>query len=57
MGDLNNRGSQDRSCISLAEAHEGGYWTEAIGVVFAELKRAVEKVGNRADAVRLELSK
>lgn len=55
--DLNNRGAQDRSRISLTEAHEVRYWTEALGVDFDELKRVVDKVGNSADAVRRELGK
>lgn len=55
--DLNNRGAQDRSRISLTEAHEVRYWTEALGVDFDELKRIVDKVGNSADAVRRELGK
>lgn len=55
--DLTNRGAQDRSRISLTEAHEVRYWTEALGVDFDELKRVVEKVGHGADAVRRELGK
>ncbi len=55
--DLNNRGAQDRSRISLTEAHEVRYWTEALGVNLDELKQAVEKVGNNADAVRKHLGK
>jgi hypothetical protein len=55
--DLNNRGAQDRSRISLTEAHEVRYWTEALDVDFDELKRVVDKVGNSADAVRRELGK
>lgn len=55
--DLNNRGAADRSLISLAEAHEVKYWTQALGVSFDELKRAVDKVGHSADKVREELGK
>ena len=55
--DLTKRGAQDHSRISLAEAHEVRYWTEALGVDFDELKRVVDKVGNSADAVRRELGK
>lgn len=55
--DLTNRGVQDRSRISLTEAHEVRYWTEALGVDFDELKRVVEKVGHSAEAVRRELGK
>jgi hypothetical protein len=55
--DLNNRGAQDRSRVSLTEEHEVQYWTKALGVSANELKRAVAKVGNGADAVRKELGK
>lgn len=53
--DLNNRGAQDRSRISLSEPHEVQYWTKALGVSATELKRIVDKVGHSADAVRKEL--
>ena len=55
--DLTNRGAEDRARISLKEAHEVRYWTEALGIGFDELKRVVDKVGNSADAVRRELGK
>lgn len=55
--DLSNRGAQDRSRISLTEPHEVQYWTGALGVSVDELKRAVDKVGHSADAVRKELGK
>ena len=55
--DLNNRGPVDRSLISLTESHEVQYWTQAMGVSLAELKRAVDKVGHSAAKVREELSK
>lgn len=54
---LNNRGAQDRTRISLSEEHEVRYWTAALGVTVEELKRAVDKVGHSADAVRNELGK
>lgn len=53
--DLNNRGAQDRSRISLTEDHEVRYWTEALGVSAEELKRLVGEVGNSADAVRAKM--
>lgn len=53
--DLNNRGAQDRSRISLSEHHEVRYWTEALGVSADELKRLVGEVGNSADAVRAKM--
>jgi len=55
--DLSNRGAQDRSRISMGEEHEVRYWTQALGVSREELQRAVDKVGNSADAVRKELGK
>ena len=54
---LNNRGAQDRTRISLEETHEVRYWTEALGVTSDELKRLVDKVGHSAEAVRNELGK
>jgi hypothetical protein len=53
--DLRNRGSQDRSRISLGEPWEVDYWTRELGVSKGELERIVKKVGNSADAVRKEL--
>jgi hypothetical protein len=50
--DLTNRGAQDRSLISMSEEHEVRYWTEALGVSADTLQRAVDEVGNSAQAVR-----
>ena len=55
--DLNNRGAEDRSRISLQEDHEVRYWTEALKISKDELERVVGKVGNSAEAVRKELDK
>lgn len=55
--DLNNRGVQDRSRISLSEAHEVQYWTKALGANLDELKRVIAKVGHGAEAVKKELAK
>lgn len=55
--DLKNRGAQDRARIALGEEHEVAYWTKALGVTEEELKRAVDAVGNGADAVREYLKK
>jgi hypothetical protein len=55
--DLKNRGAQDRARIALGEEHEVRYWTEALGVTKEELQRAVDQVGNGADAVREFLKK
>jgi hypothetical protein len=55
--DLTNRGVQDRSRISLTEAHEVAYWTKALDANLDELKRVVAKVGHSAEAVKAELRK
>lgn len=55
--DLNNRGAQDRARISMSETHEVRYWTEVLGVTEEELQRAVDQVGNSAEAVREFLKK
>ena len=54
---LENRGGQDRSRISLSQPHEVKYWTETLGVSFDELKAVVDEVGNSAEAVRERLKK
>jgi len=54
---LDNRGPQDRSRISLTEQHEVAYWTKALGVSEEELRRAVSRAGNSATAVKAELGK
>jgi hypothetical protein len=51
------RGGQDRSRISLSEDYDVRYWTQALGVSENELRRAVEQVGNSAEAVRQHLKK
>jgi predicted RNA-binding protein YlqC (UPF0109 family) len=55
MDDLNKKGSQDRSRISLNEAWEADYWTGELGVSKGELEKIIAKVGNSAAAVRKEL--
>jgi hypothetical protein len=54
--DLKNRGQQDGSKIAMGEPHEVKYWTKHLGVTEAELKKAVDKVGNSAAAVRKQLT-
>lgn len=54
---LQDRGGQDRSRISLSQPHEVRYWTEALGVTFDELKQIIDEVGNSAEAVRERLKK
>lgn len=55
--DLTNRGAQDRARIAMDEPHEVTYWTKALGVSRDELQRAVDAVGNSAEAVREFLKK
>lgn len=50
--DLTDRGAQDRARISMSEDHEVAYWTDALGVSADTLQRAVDQVGNSAEAVR-----
>lgn len=45
------RSPQDASKISLSEDYEVAYWTRKFGVTADELRAAVKKVGNGADAV------
>jgi hypothetical protein len=52
---LKDRGPQDRSRINVGEEWELQYWTKALGVTAEELRKAVQKVGTSADAVRREL--
>ena len=54
---LSNRGNPDRNLISLTEAHEVRYWTEALGISKEELERVVGQVGNSAAKVREHLKK
>ena len=49
------RGGQDRQRISLNEDYEVRDWSQKFGVTEERLRRAVEKVGNMADAVEREL--
>lgn len=53
--DKTNRGSQDRSRISLSEDYEVRYWTDKFGISKAELEEAVREVGSSAEAVEKEL--
>lgn len=54
--DRSNVGGADRSRISLSEDHEVRGWTESLGVSEAELREAVDAVGNSAPAVRAYLN-
>lgn len=55
--DRTKRGPQDRSRVNTDEDYEVRYWAEKWGVSSEQLKAAVAKVGNSADAVARELSK
>jgi hypothetical protein len=51
------KGRQDRSRINMSEDYEVRYWSKKFGVSAEELKAAVKKVGNSAEAVQKELGK
>jgi hypothetical protein len=55
--DKTHVGSPDRDRISLGEDYEVRDWTQSLGVSEAELREAVDAVGNSADAVRAYLKK
>jgi len=55
MDSLTKKQQPDRSKINMHQAHEVKYWTRALKVSPDELRKAVEKVGNSAAAVRKEL--
>jgi Protein of unknown function (DUF3606) len=56
MGDdLLDKGQRDRSHIAMGQSHEVQYWTKHLGVTKEELRRAIDKVGNSAAAVRKQL--
>jgi hypothetical protein len=57
MDSLTKREQPDRSKINMHKAFEVKYWTHALGVSKEELKKAVDKVGNSAAAVRKELAR
>jgi hypothetical protein len=51
------RGPQDRKLISLQEDYEIRYWCDKFNVSESELRKAVERVGNSAEAVENALKK
>jgi hypothetical protein len=55
--DLSKRDSRDRDRINVNEEWELRDWSQKFGVSPDELKRAVQQVGDRADAVRQHLGK
>lgn len=50
--DKKSVGSLDRDRISLSEDYEVRDWSASLGVSEAELREAVDAVGNSADKVR-----
>ena len=53
--DKSNRGNPDRQRINTSQDHEVRDWAKKFGVSEDELKAAVAKVGNQADAVQQHL--
>jgi len=53
MNILTTREQPDRSKINLSHGHEVHYWTKHFAK--DELRKAIDKVGNSAAAVRKEL--
>ena len=55
--DKTKKGPQDRSKINISEDHEVRYWSDKFGVTPDQLRNAVKKVGNSADAIERELKR
>ncbi|RYD43757.1 MAG: DUF3606 domain-containing protein [Sphingomonadales bacterium] len=55
--DKTHVGSPDRDRISLSEDYEVRDWMQSLGVSEAELREAVDAVGNSAEAVRAYLKR
>lgn len=53
--DTSKTGGQDRQRISLGEDYEVRDWAQKFGVTEGALRRAVARVGNRAEDVQREL--
>ncbi len=53
--DLSNRGGQDRQRIDVNQPYELRDWSKKFGVSPEELKAAVQRVGDRAQAVEEHL--
>jgi hypothetical protein len=57
MTDSLTKGDQpDRSKINMNQDYEVHYWTKHLNISKEELQKAVDKVGNSAAAVRMELA-
>ena len=58
MADVKSkRSAQDRERINMSEDYEVRYWTKKFDVDEARLRKAVDKVGDRAKAVAQELGR
>ena len=55
--DKSKAGKQDRDRINVHQDYELRDWARRFGVSKDELKKAVESVGNSAEAVRKHLGK
>jgi hypothetical protein len=55
--DLSKRGSRDRDRINVNEDWEVRDWAQKFNVSEDELRQAVARVGDRADAVQKHLGK
>jgi Protein of unknown function (DUF3606) len=55
MNGRRKRDQTDRSKINLHHPHEVKHWARALGATKEDLRKAIEKVGNSAVAVRKEL--
>jgi hypothetical protein len=52
--DKTNRGEPDRSRINMSEDYEVKYWMERLGTTREEQQKAIDRVGNSANAVAKE---
>ena len=55
--DLSKRGGQDRERVDVNQDWEVRDWAKKFGVSEEQLRQAVRKVGDRADAVRQHLGR
>ncbi len=55
--DKSKTGKQDRERINVHEDYELRDWSKKFGVSEEQLKKAVQSVGNSAEAVRKHLGK
>ena len=55
--DTKKRSKPDRDRINVQQDHEVRYWTKELGVSEEELRQAVARVGDKAQAVRQHLGK